>query len=116
MTTHTGKVEGGYYLNPRTWEIVTIGNEGGTLPAGKFIRIHWIPTLLLLPILGALFLMFLPFIGFVLIGHMVFKKVAGVAKVASTELFHTMAPGPIPGEAHLTGNPVEKKEEKTDEK
>jgi hypothetical protein len=62
------------------------------------------------PLLGALFLMFLPLIGFALFGWAIVKKVTGGVKQGATELASTMAPGGFAtGEAHFTGKPGEEK-------
>ena len=61
------KVEGGYYWNLKTWEIVTVTEETGTLPGGAGERYLHAPLPVLFvaaPVMGAAFAIFLPFIGF----------------------------------------------------
>jgi succinate dehydrogenase/fumarate reductase flavoprotein subunit len=98
-------VKSGYYFNPVTMSVVPVARDGERLPNEKGIWIS-VPTfaaLALTPILGALFLMFLPMIGFVLCGEAAGKKLVGAIRGGAGELAATMAPGMLPGEAHLTG-------------
>ena len=108
------KVGGGYYWNPRTWEVHAIGNEGGVLPGSEragFVRIAFPLLFLVVPILGALFLMFLPLIGFALLAQGVVKRVIGGVKTGAEDLAANVTPGWAPGAAHLTGKPGEEKKE-----
>ena len=60
-------VKGGYYWNTAGRKVVTIDGKEGTLPGGPMQKYVRVPTLLfiaLAPVLGALFVVFLPFIGF----------------------------------------------------
>ncbi len=113
MAKYTGgtMVKGGYYWNPRSWKVEVVPPEGGRLPAegAKYVKVPFPALFVIVPVLGALFLMFLPFIGFALLAHAVVKKVTGGAKEAATDLAATMSPGWRPGEAHLTGKPGEEK-------
>lgn len=72
MKTEIGgtKVTKGFYWGVKTWDIQVIENGGGTLPGGperRYLRIPVIAMLLLGPIMGALFAMFLPFIGLAMV-------------------------------------------------
>jgi apolipoprotein N-acyltransferase len=114
MAKYTGgmQVSGGYYWNPRAWEVAVIPNEGGRLEGADgahFVKVPFPLLLVVVPVLGALFLMFLPFIGFAMIAHALVKKVTGGAKEAATDLAATMTAGLAPGEAHLTGKTGEEK-------
>jgi len=116
MARHVGgmKVEGGYYWNPRTWEVHVIGNEGGTLPGSErahFVRVPFPLLFVVVPVLGALFLMFLPVIGFALLGHAIVKRVAGGVKTGAEDLAASVTPGWAPGAAHFGGKPGEEKKE-----
>lgn len=71
MTRYHGgeKVKAGFYGNLERWEIVTARNAE-MLPGGKETWYLRIPTLLLMvagPLLGALMVVFLPLIGFVML-------------------------------------------------
>jgi hypothetical protein len=60
-------VNPGFYWNPTTWEVTTIERKGAALPGGEDINYHRVPLLLVLmlgPILGAAYVIFLPLIGF----------------------------------------------------
>jgi hypothetical protein len=115
MAKYTGgeKVGGGYYWNTRTWEVEVVGEEGGRLgdPNGaRYLKVHFLALFAIVPILGALFLMFLPFIGFALIAYAIAKKIAGAVGRSTTELAATVQPGGFaPGSAYFTGKPGEEK-------
>ena len=115
MAKYTGgmQVEGGYYWNPRNWEVEVVSPEGAKLKGAaeaKYVKIPFPALFVIVPLLGALFLMFLPFIGFALFGYAIVKKVTGGVKQGATELASTMTPGGFAtGEAHFTGKPGEEK-------
>jgi hypothetical protein len=72
MFTHNGgeTVKGGFYWNRRTWHLEMVEGKRGTLPGDGATRYLWVPTLVMLmlaPLMGGLFVVFLPFIGFVLL-------------------------------------------------
>jgi len=104
-------VKAGYYVNPLIMNVTLVERDGGRLPneKGTWIAIPAMAALALTPLFGALFLMFLPMIGFILTAEAAAKKVAALATGASGELAATMAPGWVPGEAHLTGKAGEEK-------
>jgi hypothetical protein len=114
MTSYVGgmKVGGGYYWNPRTWELHAVGEAGGTLPGSErahFARIPFPLLFVVVPILGALFLVFLPVIGFALLAQGLVKRVIGGVKTSAEDLAANVTPGWAPGAAHLTGKPGEEK-------
>jgi hypothetical protein len=116
MTSYVGgmKVGGGYYWNPRTWELHAVGEAGGTLPGSErahFARIPFPLLFVVVPILGALFLVFLPVIGFALLAQGLVKRVIGGVKTSAEDLAANVTPGWAPGAAHLTGKPGEEKKE-----
>jgi hypothetical protein len=123
MARYTGgnKVSGGYYWNPMRWEVEVVPSEGGRLrgPAeARYVKLPFPLLFVVVPLLGALFLVFLPLIGFALFGYAIAKKVAGFAKRSATELASTVAPGGFAtGEAYFTGKVGEEKpgEEKAGE-
>jgi hypothetical protein len=116
MAKYTGgmQVGGGYYWNPGSWEVEVVSNEGGKLKAAegaKYVKVPFPVLFLIVPTLGALFLMFLPMIGFALVAYAMAKKLAGVFTQGATELAATVQPGSFaPGSAYFTGKPEEKKE------
>ena len=61
------EVKAGFFWNTRTWEMTVLSGKGGKLPGGaedRYIRIPMLAMLLLGPVMGALFVMFLPLVGF----------------------------------------------------
>jgi hypothetical protein len=103
-TMSGGAVRSGYYLDPAGWRIEPVA-DGGRLPAGdaKWIRIPTAAALALVPILGGLFLVFLPFIGIVLTIRALAGEMVKALHGPATELAATVSPGWLPGEAHFTG-------------
>ena len=72
MFSYTGgdTVKGGFYWNRGTWHLENLEGKTGTLPGDGETRYLWVPTLLMLvlaPVMGGLFVVFLPFIGFALL-------------------------------------------------
>jgi hypothetical protein len=114
MARYTGgsSVPGGYYLNARRWSIVPVNDAGGRLPgtsAEGYDQISWVTALLLAPILGGVFVVCLPFIGFATFFRWMGSQVTGSAREGAKDLAATVTPGWRPGEAHLTGRPVDGK-------
>ncbi len=108
MATTIGgtSVASGYYWNLGRWEVIPVARDGETLPGGrgdKYMKVPVLAAFLLLPLMGGLFVVFLPFIGFVLAAHAGAKMLAGLFHRSAAELASTVAPGWRPGEAHLTG-------------
>jgi hypothetical protein len=115
MTTSIGgtAVRSGYYWNLGKWEVIPVERDGGLLPGGRgdrFLRLPVLAVLLLLPMLGGLFVVFLPVIGFVLVAWALGKKMADLARGGAAGLASTVTPGWRPGEAHLTGKPGEEED------
>jgi hypothetical protein len=105
-------VPGGYYWNPRHWSITPVKDDGDRLPGtsnDRYLRVHGLVAMLLAPLLGGLFVVFLPFIGLFLFAQWVFQKVTGSAKAGARDLAATLAPGWRPGEAHMTGRALDPK-------
>lgn len=67
------RVKAGFYWRTGRWEIVPVeGASGATLPGGADEAYYRIPTLGMLvaaPVMGALFVVFLPLIGFAIVGR-----------------------------------------------
>lgn len=106
------QVKSGYYWNPRAWSVEVIPPEGGRLPhsPAKYVKVPFPLLFVIVPVMGAGFLMTLPVLGFALFGQAVVKKVTGGVKETAADLAATMSPGWQPGEAHLTGKPGEEVE------
>lgn len=63
-------VREGFYWNRREWEAQIVPREGGTLKGdatARFVRIPLLALLVLAPLMGAAYAMFLPFIGIALV-------------------------------------------------
>lgn len=59
-------VKAGFYWNTREWGAEIVPAEGGPLPGAPdatYYRIAWPALLVLAPVMGGAFAMFLPFIG-----------------------------------------------------
>ncbi len=59
-------VENGYYLSKSHWEIFPIAHDGAKLPgpaSEHYVKIPTAAALGLMPVLGGLMVVFLPFIG-----------------------------------------------------
>jgi hypothetical protein len=115
MARYTGgdRVPGGYYLNLRHG-ICLVSDRGGELPgrgSDRYVRISWVTALLLAPVLGGLFVVLLPFIGLGLFLRLAWRKLTGSAREGARDLAATVTPGWRPGEAHLTGRPLDPKGE-----
>ena len=118
MARYTGgnKVSGGYYWNVRGWSVEVVGEEGGTLPgdaSARYVRVPFPLLFVLVPLMGGIFLVFLPFIGFAMFVYAIAKRVGGGVKRGATELASTVSPGLVPGEAHLTGKKGEEEASET---
>ncbi len=115
MAKYTGgmKVGGGYYWNTSNWEVEVVSAEGGRLKAmdgARYVKVPFLALFAIVPLLGALFLMFLPLIGFALFGYAIVKKVTGTVTKGATELASTIQPGQFAaGESYFAGKPEEEK-------
>ena len=106
MTTYTGRqtVKAGIYLNTTTYSIETL-NQAGELPGTDLDTYRHIPMLAMLaaaPLLGLAFVMFLPFIGFAMVLHLVGTKVYHLVADAMTEGVRVLRPSWAPAFAFLT--------------
>jgi hypothetical protein len=121
MARHHGgdKVNAGFYLNVESWEVTTLSGKGGTLPGGTsaiFRRVPTLGALMFAPLMGAVYAIFLPFIGIALVAQYATKKVAAGVREVSESVMGTMSPAWRPGEAHFTGTPEEKDKAKEGER
>jgi len=74
MKQHMGatKVKAGFYWRTGRWEIVPVEGSGSVLPGKTSETYYRIPTLGMLlaaPVMGAVFVVFLPFIGFAIVAR-----------------------------------------------
>jgi len=114
MTTISGgtAVPGGYYLSKSNWEIFPIARDGERLP-GKpsehYVKVNTAAALMLMPVLGGLMVVFLPFIGLYLTAKTAIGGVTGVFHRSAKNLAATVTPGWAPGAAHMTGKATDEK-------
>ena len=81
------KVDGGYYLNPKTWSLVAVNGAKGVLPGktnDRYVKVPAIAMLAAAPLLGATLVIFLPFVGLALFAAAGFRKVAGLEKTGKS--------------------------------
>ena len=105
-------VKGGYYLSKSNWEIFPIAHDGEKLPGAVSEHYVHVPTaaaLALMPVLGGLMVVFLPFIGIYLTAKDFIRPVAGVFGRSAQDLGATITPGWAPGAAHMTGKATDAK-------
>jgi hypothetical protein len=104
------RVKKGYYFSMKQWALHPMPGDGEALPGEAGETYFHVPLLLafaVAPLMGAAFLMFLPFIGFYLAFAAALKPVARLFHRSAAELAATVAPTWAPGEAHLTGQRTE---------
>jgi hypothetical protein len=109
------RVESGYYWNPGRWEVEVVPPEGGPLQGtadAHYVKVPFPALFVIVPLLGAAFLMFLPFIGFAMFGYAIVKRVTGGVRQGATELAATLQPGQFAaGEAYFAGKPGEEEKQ-----
>ncbi len=91
MTRYHGAqlVKGGFYWNASGWEVLSIPGEGGVLPGTKANRYTRVPLVLVMvvgPLLGALYAILLPFIGFAMFLGLAGKKLYEIVRSAIESL------------------------------
>jgi hypothetical protein len=113
MKTYNGNstVKSGYYFSTSTLAVEVVGEDGGRLPGASTTRYYSVPfplLFLVIPMVGLAFLMFLPFIGFALLGVALARGVTGRLHEGAGALAATMAPPQATGAAYLGGREGEK--------
>ncbi len=106
-------VQGGYYLSKSNWEVFPIARDGERLPgpaSEHYVKIPTAAAFVVVPALGGLMVLFLPFIGLYMTVTAAAAKVSGMFRSSAQDLAATVTPGWAPGAAHLTGKGAEKKE------
>jgi len=110
-TTSGGSaVKSGYYLSRASWEIVPVRHDGERLPGGAadhYVKLPLAAVFTVMPVLGGLMVVFLPFIGLALVAKQVAKPLAGLFHRSAQDLAATVTPGWAPGAAHFTGKSSE---------
>lgn len=96
-------VEPGFYFNLREFQFVSL-SEASVLPGDADSVWHRVPALLLLlvaPILGLSFVIFLPFIGLAMVGWLLAQKLAHASSEAAHATVRVMRPSWRPAMAFL---------------
>ncbi len=109
------KVPGGFYFHKGNWEITVVQGEKGVLPGNEETTWVRIPTLVMLagaPVMGGLFVVFLPFLGFAMLFNHLGKKAAGGLRRAADEVGAAVGPDWQPGMATFAGKKKAKKDAK----
>lgn len=112
MLTAGTLVKGGFYFNRDKLDLITVSGKEGPLPGAdgqRYLRVPVLAVLLLAPVLGGLFVMFMPFIGFALVFQHLGRLMVSGVKRAGRGLLLTVTPTWRPGEAYFAGKEDEKK-------
>jgi hypothetical protein len=91
-------VKGGYYWNLERWDATFVEGPAGELPGSPREIYRGIPTVALLfaaPIMGALFVMFLPFIGIALLLQHIARAAVEAAGEAIENVMRLRTSGPF---------------------
>ena len=94
----------GFYWNLGKWEMTMVPKQGGILPGDATQRYLKVPVLALLvvaPLMGAVYAMFLPFIGFAMLFTFLGKKALAMGRSGAVDVAATMTRDYRPGEAYL---------------
>jgi hypothetical protein len=104
------KVESGYYWNSKSWGFAHVGVDGAAIGGDASARWVKVPTPVVLaaaPVLGGIFVVALPFLGFAALARAASRRLTGGVKEGAAEIAASLGPVAAPGEAHLTGKPGE---------
>ena len=91
------KAPGGLYWHFGNWEIKALDGKEVTLPGSaeeRYVRIPTVALLVLGPVMGLAFAMFLPFIGFALLAAQIVRKLAHMVVKHAPETNAVTATGP----------------------
>lgn len=108
------RVRCGYYWSPAGWEVIPVPREGGHLPGGADHRYFRVPVgllLLLAPVMGGVYVVFLPFIGFAMILRLAGRKTAEALRATWGDMLSALGPAWRPGEAYFAGKRAGRAEE-----
>lgn len=97
-------VKNGFYWNLGKWEMTMVPKQGGILPGGsgdRYLKVPVIALLFIAPLMGAVYAMFLPFIGFAMLFTFLGKKALAIGRSEAVDVAATMSPDWRPGEAYL---------------
>jgi hypothetical protein len=100
------KAEAGIYWNKGSWDLVTLSGKGGPLPGNEtnqYVRIPTLAMIVFAPLMGASFVVFLPFVGFAMVADFLGKKAGAGMKDGVTHMAGVLSPEWRPGEAYFLG-------------
>ncbi|MFB3855475.1 MAG: hypothetical protein ACE148_16875 [Vicinamibacterales bacterium] len=104
-------VRTGFYWNLRKWELTTVPRPGGVLPGGTgetYVKVPTLALLLVAPVMGGLYVMFLPFIGIAMVvGHLAHRGRAA-ARAGFMEVASMLNPNWAPAVAYLAAKKAKK--------
>ena len=117
MARHNGgdRVNAGFYLNLDHLAVTPLSGKGGVLPGSADQRYLRVPTLAVLafaPLMGAAYVVFLPFIGIAMVLQHLGKKAYAAVSDAAQGTLESVSPAWRPGEAHFAGPEEKEKAEK----
>jgi K+-transporting ATPase c subunit len=104
--TGGSKAKAGIYWSKGSWDLVTLSGKGGVLPGGtdtRYVRIPVLAMIVFAPLMGASYVVFLPFIGFAMFGDFLAKKAGVGIQNGVTHLAMVLSPEWRPGEAYFMG-------------
>ncbi|MBK9238840.1 MAG: hypothetical protein IPL75_00970 [Acidobacteria bacterium] len=106
MTTYTANqnVDPGLYFNLTRFHLESVDRQG-PLPGTDtdvYRRVPMVVMLALAPLLGLAFVIFLPFLGFAMVGRLLAAKTAEAATGAATAAVRVMRPGWAPALAFFS--------------
>lgn len=110
-------VRGGYYWNAQKWDATFVEGDQGVLPGSAAERYRRVPVPVLLvgaPIMGALFVMFLPFIGIALLVQQMARAGAELAGDVLERVLMSVSPTWRPGMAFLAGRAARRRTKQHD--
>ncbi len=105
MTKRIGgtTAQAGFYWNLGKWEMQML-RLAGPLPGGaddRYLKLPTLALLLLAPMMGAFYIIFLPFIGFAMVLGYAVRHSGSLAQAAFMGIATVVAPHWQPGEAYL---------------
>ncbi|MGD0835142.1 MAG: hypothetical protein ABSB49_00690 [Polyangia bacterium] len=106
MTTAGTLVKGGFYFNRDAWDLVAVNGKEGVLPGTEGQRCLRVPVWAMLglaPVLGGLFVVFLPLIGFALVFMHLGRGALALGQRGVRGLLLLVAPSWRPGHAYFAG-------------
>jgi hypothetical protein len=109
MATRIGgtAAKNGFYWNLGKWEMTLVPKQGGILPGGaseRYLKVPVVALLVMAPLMGAVYAMFLPFIGFAMLFTFLGKKALAMGRSEAVDVVATMSPDWRPGEAYLASS------------